>query len=63
MQTDSTTLRCASAVSSLDDLDAAVAEVSSEIDARLDGAQPDLLFVFTTHHHGGDLARVSAELV
>ena len=63
MQTDSTTLRCASAVSSLNDLDAAVAEVSGEIDARLDGAPPDLLFVFTTHHHGGDLARVSAELV
>lgn len=63
MRTESTTLRCASAVSNLNDLDAAVSEVADELDERLDGARPDLLFLFTTHHHGGDLARISADLV
>ena len=55
--------RCAAALSTSPDLDAAVAEVSDELEARLDGAVPDLVFVFATHHHGGDLARCGAEFV
>ena len=54
---------CAAAISTEADLEAAVAEVSEEIESRLDGARPDLLFTFATHHFGGDLPRLSGELV
>lgn len=59
----STSLRCAAALSTSADLDAAVAEVSDEVEERLDGATPDIVFLFATHHHGGDLARCGAEFV
>ena len=54
---------CAAALSTEADLEAAVAEVAEEIESRLDGARPDLLFTFATHHFGGDLPRLSGELV
>lgn len=40
-----------------------MAEVAEEVESRLDGARPDLMFVFATHHFGGDLPRLSGELV
>lgn len=53
--------RCAAALSTEQNLDAAVAEVADELEHRLDGV-PDLLLVFATHHFGGDLSRLGAEL-
>jgi len=54
---------CVSALSSESNLDAAIGDVLDEIDAGLDGDAPDLVFVFATHHYGGELPRLGAELV
>ena len=59
----STRPRCAAALSTSPDLDAAVAEVCDELDERLDGTGPDRAFLFATLHYGGDLARAGAEIV
>lgn len=56
-------MRCAAALSTESNLDAAVGEVADDLDAQLGGDVPDLLFVFATHHYGSDLARVAGELV
>ncbi len=63
MTTPALTMRCAAALSTESNLDAAVGEVADDIDTQLGGDAPDILFVFATHHHGGDLARTAAELV
>ena len=55
--------RAAAAISTEPTLDGAVGEVADELDAAFSGTSPDLLFVFATHHYGGDLARLGAELV
>ncbi|MEO1696082.1 MAG: FIST N-terminal domain-containing protein [Planctomycetota bacterium] len=54
--------RCASAVSRQRNLDAAVGEVLEALEEGLDGATPDLLVAFATHHYGGDLPRLGGEL-
>ncbi len=56
-------MRCAAALSTESNLDAAVGEVADDIDAQLGGDAPDLLFAFATHHYGSDLARLAGELV
>ena len=56
-------MRCASALSTESNLDAAVGEVADDIDTQLGGDAPDIVFAFATHHYGGDLARVAGELV
>ncbi|MEM8711977.1 MAG: FIST N-terminal domain-containing protein [Planctomycetota bacterium] len=56
-------LRCAAALSTEPNLDAAVGEVADDLDSQLGGDRPDLTFVFATHHYGGDLARTAAEIV
>lgn len=53
---------CAAALSTEPDLDAAVAEVADAVDGQL-GGPPDLVVAFATHHHGGELPRLGAELV
>lgn len=55
--------RCAAAISTHSDLDAAIAEVAERVESSLEGARPDLVFAFATHHYGGDLPRLSGELV
>lgn len=53
---------CASALSTEPNLDAAVAEVADAFDGFAAGP-PDLVVAFATHHHGGELPRLAAELV
>lgn len=57
------TARCVAALSAETNLDAAIGDVLDDIDAGLDGDAPDLVFVFATHHYGGELPRLGAELV
>ncbi len=63
MTSPALTMRCASALSTESNLDAAVGEVADDIDTQLGGDSPDVVFAFLTHHYGGDLARASGELV
>ena len=56
-------MRCASALSTESNLDAAVGELSDDIDTQLGGDTPDIVFAFATHHYGADLARAAGEIV
>lgn len=63
MTSPALTMRCAAALSTESNLDAAVGEVSDDIDTQLGGDSPDILFAFATHHYGSDLSRCAGELV
>lgn len=58
-----TELRFASALSTLPDSDAAEAEVVAAVSGQLEGAQPELLVVFITHHHGEALEGLGRRLM